>query len=540
MRSLALVLSQLDKSPGERIIRAGEAAKVDPGRRRLANEKAGWRNDSHFSWVAEENLSPTLDPTPNPLTPSIASVSAPAESLNASSILSSTSPAFPVTISPVDVTSFTTDHQQTPWLPPPPPSLPQASQSPQSTDFVLYPSGSTPQVPDWNPPPRQHPLAQNTIVHSLHPRTLVQSQRRHSYQQTPPHSYRQLQDPRVISVISQTNRYPITSSPRSYSLGGNSRSQSRFYAASAPASSPRPVRPPVPLFSETDPQSQSTVNIQQQIPNKQAPPQRRVMSTSTLPQGSYCLYPPHFVINQMLNLVPDFADLVDFADGLESVNVDSLLGLHKSTVFTPINDPAMHYPNDGTVSPKDLMMDHSAPPSTSFTDLSTPSFDSPGGYFSNETSPLFMTDELGPGSEQWASLFPDQPVIARAPQSVMSVSEAHSSVPPSPVISNLQARPDPSPVQSPRPAGRPANRHSSVSGVKSRHRDKPLPPINFDVTDPVASKRARNTEAARKSRARKVEHQEKLENRIAELEKLLQQSEEREEYWKSMAESRPN
>lgn len=62
-------------------------------------------------------------------------------------------------------------------------------------------------------------------------------------------------------------------------------------------------------------------------------------------------------------------------------------------------------------------------------------------------------------------------------------------------------------------------RHSSVAGVTSRKRDKPLPPIVVeDPDDPTAMKRARNTLAARKSRQRKALRFEELEERIAKLE----------------------
>ncbi|EEP80982.1 cross-pathway control protein A [Uncinocarpus reesii 1704] len=93
-----------------------------------------------------------------------------------------------------------------------------------------------------------------------------------------------------------------------------------------------------------------------------------------------------------------------------------------------------------------------------------------------------------------------------------------------------------SPGASPR-NGRSTTRPSSISGVKPRNRDKPLPPIVYDSADPVAAKRARNTEAARKSRARKVEVQEQMERRIAELEKELQKSRQSEAYWRSIAEA---
>jgi general control protein GCN4 len=65
----------------------------------------------------------------------------------------------------------------------------------------------------------------------------------------------------------------------------------------------------------------------------------------------------------------------------------------------------------------------------------------------------------------------------------------------------------------------PSGPHSSVSGVGSRKRDKPLPPIIVeDPKDTVAMKRARNTLAARKSRQRKMERFDELEERIAKLE----------------------
>lgn len=188
----------------------------------------------------------------------------------------------------------------------------------------------------------------------------------------------------------------------------------------------------------------------------------------------------------------------------------------------------------GTVSPKDLQVD-TAPPSTAFTDLSTPSFES-SGYFSNDASPLFADADLGSGHEDWESLFPSDsaalpevkpaaPAPAPAPAPAMTPQA-------SPMVASAS-----SPGASPR-SGR-SGRHSSVSGVKARNRDKPLPPIVYDASDPVAVKRARNTEAARKSRARKLELQESMERRIAELEKQLEEARQSEQYWKSIAQAKP-
>lgn len=195
-----------------------------------------------------------------------------------------------------------------------------------------------------------------------------------------------------------------------------------------------------------------------------------------------------------------------------------------------------------TVSPKDLMIDTSAPPSTSLTDLSTPSFESPG-LFSQDTSPMFSDLDLMAGSEDWAPLFPTQELdvfstafdsatpgvgVALAAEDVVEYKDVAAQ--PAVTIACIS-----SPVQSPAPNK--GARHSSVAGVNARQK-KPLPAIKFDATDPVAAKRARNTEAARKSRARKLERQEDMEKRIAELEKSLEEAQQREQYWKALAQGK--
>jgi len=75
----------------------------------------------------------------------------------------------------------------------------------------------------------------------------------------------------------------------------------------------------------------------------------------------------------------------------------------------------------------------------------------------------------------------------------------------------------------------PTGTHASVSGVAARKRDKPLPPIIVeDPNDTIAMKRARNTLAARKSRQRKMQRFDELEERIAKLE-------EERDHWKTIA-----
>jgi len=240
------------------------------------------------------------------------------------------------------------------------------------------------------------------------------------------------------------------------------------------------------------------------------------MSTSSIPQ--------------------EFNDMFDF-DNLDMKDATMFSPDMGASSFATVNDPLAGQPQ-GTVSPKDLIAD-SEPPSTSFTDLSTPSFESPG-YFSENTSPLFASDaELAPGHETWESLFPNDntfPSTLDDSNNLLAstgLSKPTTGPPPSPMIRNGS-----SPGQSPF-VHRSSGRQSSISGVgASRKRDKPLKPLSYDASDPVAVKRARNTEAARKSRARKVERQDQMERRISELEKSLEEAMEREAYWKAIAETK--
>ena len=71
-------------------------------------------------------------------------------------------------------------------------------------------------------------------------------------------------------------------------------------------------------------------------------------------------------------------------------------------------------------------------------------------------------------------------------------------------------------------------KYSDVAGVNARKRDKPLPPIIVNENDTVALKRARNTAAARKSRAKKVAEKDGLEEVVGDLKAQV-------EYWKSVA-----
>lgn len=175
----------------------------------------------------------------------------------------------------------------------------------------------------------------------------------------------------------------------------------------------------------------------------------------------------------------------------------------------------------GTISPTELQLQESfvmsAPNSTSFTHLTSPSLgDGSPAFDSYDVSPNFGSADFGDTSADWYPLFPGD-----AQQGVPSVD-----VSPSTQSEDIEggnrsgngsgARRKTSASGSPNNG---STRHSSVSGVNSRKRDKPLPPIIIDdPTDVTAMKRARNTLAARKSRERKAQRFEDLEDRIAKLE----------------------
>ncbi|KAL5693404.1 hypothetical protein EMGR_004996 [Emarellia grisea] len=478
-------------------------------------------------------------PVPGPLNLSIASRSS-SSSLN--------------NILPFDVTSFTTDNHQQTWLPTPPPQQPSAqnlnsnsnndnNSSPQE-DFVLYPAPCPqPRLRDSRAPVLPSTAPRSVSYHPFLVRPQYQQPRRHSLS-----LYQQLQQqklsgspgqvPRATRLHSQSTGYPLSSSLRS---SPSSRTHfHRVHAASAPSNSPNPNRPPVPLFSAAN----GTQFTQKQLQQLQQLYHRRIMSTPNIAQGQLIEIMSASTWSNSAADMPDFFGLPsnDFGDDFELSTEPTMLSPNQiPTGLMAVKDSVAGAPS-GTISPKDLFMDASAPPSTSFTDLSTPSFESPG-YFSQDTSPMFPTDlELGPGSEEWGPLFPAQDDFSTAFDSAaldaaIALSQPETipakeiSVPPSPAVGK-SASPAPSPAPS-----KSGVKHSTVAGVNARQR-KPLPPIKVDPNDPVALKRARNTEAARKSRARKLERQDEMERRIRELEKSLEEAQQREQYWKALAQNR--
>ncbi|OJJ82117.1 amino acid starvation-responsive transcription factor GCN4 [Aspergillus glaucus CBS 516.65] len=461
------------------------------------------------------SIPPSESPIPGPLNFSLASSSSSSPNNN---------------ISTFDFTSFITDTNQQSWLPSPPLPQPQAPKSESKDnnndsnslqeDFVLFPTTPAP-VPTTTPSRAPAPTTTTHKPSALEP-FLVQSQqnRLRQLQQQPSQS--------VTRPLPQSTGFPQSSLSSSFNRSNPSvrKYASRYHAASVPFNSPHP---PVPLFNSAGRYSawNHQYKKQLQLQNYQ---RRRLMSQPNLAQG--------LEMSGFFNDIPSHPFGDDFDATMLSPQQFSTAGLG------PVPDSIAGAPS-GTISPKDLMMDASAPPSASLTDLSTPSFESPG-YFSQDPSPMFTELEFPPGHEQWDPLFPtnDTDAFSAAFDSTaMEVAAAMPPpkasalpVPPSPVV-DVPSSPAPQLAPSPSPSRASSAKPSSVAGVNARQR-KPLPVIKFDSGDPVAMKRARNTEAARKSRARKLQRQDELEHRIAELENSLEESQKREAYWKALAQNK--
>lgn len=182
--------------------------------------------------------------------------------------------------------------------------------------------------------------------------------------------------------------------------------------------------------------------------------------------------------------------------GLETGDLDAAFNSPLAFADSGLSSGPGAYSSDasGTVSPKDLIF----PPSATYTELSTPSFASPGSY-SQGPSPMFQEVDA---THLWDDplLFGDSTGLLESPASgEVPMAQAlggrfAGSPPPKPVV-NLA-----SPISA---TG--SGKISSVAGITKRAASKPLAPVQFDPADAEAARRARNTEAARKSRAKKAE-----------------------------------
>lgn len=325
-----------------------------------------------------------------------------------------------------------------------------------------------------------------------------------------------MQNQRVSQLIQSTGH--STSSPAYTNRFNSPQNAQQFYASSAPTSTvalnqqARQARPPVPLFNQstgTVPRNNHKMNAQGNLPPSQLAPKRSARHCNSHDPADYGL--DDFPVFGDSGVAAWDSPAFDLTASVSSVGSVS---------------------NMGTVSPQDLLLQEpfmSAPNSTAFTALTSPSVynESPEFNDSYDVSPNFGNADFdgtsAAGGEGWFSLFPEGSAAASAapqPQAA-PVAQTPAPVEDSPASSSddLEVVERSSGHQRRKSGNSPSSRHSSVSGVNSRRRDKPLPPIIVeDPHDTVAMKRARNTLAARKSRERKAQRLEELEEKIAKLE----------------------
>ncbi|EPS33526.1 hypothetical protein PDE_08488 [Penicillium oxalicum 114-2] len=428
------------------------------------------------------------------------------------SIASRSSSSPQIIISPIDFTSFTTDSSQQPWPPTPPSTQPLASNSINSNnsssnsslqDFVLYP---TPPASQPQPPPRDSRLLappSTTLKPSALQPFLAQHQpRRHTlslqlqrYLQQQLSSGLPISDPRVAKLA------------RSFAHWSHSNSSSYAQQPHA-AAVPSPLRP------------QSGAQFIPTLKKPYTTAYRRTMSAPGF-EGTH-LHHPSVPVPDSSPLAHTHATELDAAlfalpSAGDTAGLGSPFDIGQIHLDTDVNAFSPGAPTD-TVSPKDVMFDASSvPPSATFTDLSTPLLESPGA-FSSGPSPMFTDlDLLGPND--WTPLFNDaaamdafQSLAMVAPLEETSKTEKPLPAQTPKLAASVQS------VSSPISATG-SSKPSSVAGINRPRKE--LSPIAFDPSDPVAAKRARNTEAARKSRAKKLERQMSAEARISELQKQL-------------------
>ena len=154
---------------------------------------------------------------------------------------------------------------------------------------------------------------------------------------------------------------------------------------------------------------------------------------------------------------------------------------------------------------------------------------------STETTPMFEFEQLETSNKQWSSLFDNEiPVTSEdvntANELIESIDESQEESKINVSIVNPNASFLPTPVIEDSMIGSKQHFKSGAVEKKSNKVDRlgviaynrkqralPLTPVIATSEDPVAVKRARNTEAARRSRARKVERMSQLEDRVEEL-----------------------
>jgi len=110
-----------------------------------------------------------------------------------------------------------------------------------------------------------------------------------------------------------------------------------------------------------------------------------------------------------------------------------------------------------------------------------------------------------------------------------------SSTPPLAVNPTRQYSTDSHSHSPPSPSSKPKNKRSSITGISRRKPSGDLPPVNYDPLNPTDIKRARNTMAARKSRARRVERMEELAETVDRLTAEAAALKEERDYYRNLA-----
>lgn len=157
-------------------------------------------------------------------------------------------------------------------------------------------------------------------------------------------------------------------------------------------------------------------------------------------------------------------------------------------------------------------------------------------------TPLFGLDDGN--LEEWPTLFPTEDAnpssstdILVNPAALMIGGEM-STPPLTAVMPSRQFSTDSNTSPSPSTKSRPTSttqKRSSLTGINRRKAAAELPPVQFDPSNPVDIKRARNTMAARKSRARRVEKMDELAEAVEKLQAEAQQLKEEKEFYKNLA-----
>lgn len=389
----------------------------------------------------------------------------------------------PATILRHDFQSLVTDQQQQ-WLTQPQsPRLPTPASTLESqtrdsdTDFILYPS----------PTQRHSTLVPATAL--TDPNYLFAS---------PYNGQVQLQGQTSTSTQRVGNIYG------SSAISSNGlRSGLRASSASSPTIHRQRAysRPPVPLFPNNSTgtvhqhQHNSELNLQGTLPI--SPKSKPALTKLDMDYVDWSRAGAEASVTDNLSASEEFTNVTLGRNNLFSAN----------SSYDSFDNVSAY-----TVSPQDTMLDaSSAPGSGVFSHLATPEsacLESPNISYLND-SPFSRAMDI---NENWPSLFPESE--ENKPQ-VTTINPLQISSP-TQLVAPEMSRTSSSGQTSSRSSHQ-GGRPSTSSGITKR-RTQPLPDISLDHPDPVIAKRQRNTLAARKSRQRRVEQIEGLENEVSRLE----------------------